>query len=453
MKWFQDFNKKDEKTSQRFWLSVNHYPNKFNDKVIFKPFFWLLLGFTFSLGSLLFYFISLLSSAGKVSVVFIGAGYEVNTNISSNYEGKRILGVISNWMTSYSFLGITQVGPLLTPTSDSVFVFPEINPKSKVAIVMISMALNTDEKGLFLLKNDANPRDEETGKIRFETIIGEMGKLPEKMHKFVILSPVSNKNTLGKAGLDFLLNNEVENEKIQAIPNLNVIIANTNKENLFEDEVFRIKKFWNKTITLLLGSDELKHTSTYFERIGALDSRLNVTSESIKNEMYWFPIKKEGEARANKAFLSIPKIYSKPNFENQFFVNDYNSLLKEVWSTYTELKKEGTSPVVYAPELWREYEKTCIRLEVLKKRGADIEAKQLSLVMKKLEIKITEIRKLNLQSESNGFQYMWMEGVPGEEDLIANSIFKNLDKEKAGSIKVHFDNFKKRDYLNIPKEE
>ena len=103
MKWFQDFNKKDEKTSQRFWLSVNHYPNKFNDKVIFKPFFWLLLGFTFSLGSLLFYFISLLSSAGKVSVVFIGAGYEVNTNISSNYEGKRILGVISNWINSYSF--------------------------------------------------------------------------------------------------------------------------------------------------------------------------------------------------------------------------------------------------------------------------------------------------------------------------------------------------------------
>jgi len=39
MKWFQDFNKKDEKTSQRYWLSVNHYPNKFNDKVIFKPFF------------------------------------------------------------------------------------------------------------------------------------------------------------------------------------------------------------------------------------------------------------------------------------------------------------------------------------------------------------------------------------------------------------------------------
>jgi hypothetical protein len=444
MKWFQDFNKKDEKTSQRYWLSVNHYPNKFNDKVIFKPFFWLLLGFTFSLGILLFYFISLLSSAGKVSVVFIGAGYEVNTNISSNYEGKRILGVISDWMTNYSFMGITQVGPLLTPTSDSVFVFPEINPKSKVAIVMISMALDTDEKGLFLLKNDANPRDEEKGKIRFETIIGEMGKLPEKMHKFVILSPVYNKNTLGKAGLDFFLNNEVENEKIQAIPNLNVIIANTNKENLFEDEVFGIKKFWNKTITLLLGSDEFKHTSTYFERIGALDSRLNVTSESIKNEMYWFPIKKEGEARANKAFLTIPKIYSKPNFENQFFVNDYNSLLKEVWSTYTELKKEGTSPVVYAPELWREYEKTCIRLEVLKKRGADIEAKQLSLEMKKIEIKIAEIRKLNLQSESNGFQYMWMEGVPGEEDMIANSIFKNLDKEKAGSIKVHFDNLKKK---------
>ena len=100
--------------------------------------------------------------------------------------------------------------------------------------------------------------------------------------------------------------------------------------------------------------------------------------ESIKNEMYWFPIKKEGEARANKAFLTIPKIYSKPNFENQFFVNDYNSLLKEVWSTYTELKKEGTSPVVYAPELWREYEKKCIRLEVLKKIGADIETLVLS---------------------------------------------------------------------------
>ncbi len=444
MNWFQGINKKDEKNNQRFWLTDNRYPNNFKNKVTFKPFFWLLLGFTLSLGSLLFYFISLLSSVGKVSVVFIGAGYEVNTNISSNYEGKRILGVISNWMNSHSFMGITQVGPLLTPTTDSVFVFPEINPKSKVAIVMISMALDADEKGLFLLKNDANPRDEEKGKIRFDTVIGEMGKLPEKMQKFVILSPVSNKNTLGKAGLDFFLNNEVENEKIQAIPNLNVVVANTSKENLIEDEVFEIKKFWNKIITLLLGSEELQNTSKYIGWIGSLDTRLNVTSESIENDMYWFPIKKEGQVRANKAFLSIPKIYSKPNFENQFFVNDYDSLLKEIWSTYMELKIEGTSPVVYAPELWREYEKKCIRLEVLKKRGADIEAKQLSLEMKKIEVKIAEIRKLNLQSESNGFQYMWMEGVPGEEDLIANSIFKTLDQEKAGSIKVHFDNLKKK---------
>ena len=127
-----------------------------------------------------------------------------------------------------------------------------------------------------------------------------------------------------------------------------------------------------------MGSEELQNTSKYIGWIGALDSRLNVTSESIENDMYWFPIKKEGQVRANNAFLSIPKIYSKPNFENQFFVNDYDSLLKEIWSTYMELKIEGTSPVVYAPELWREYEKKCIRLEVLKKRGADIEAKQLN---------------------------------------------------------------------------
>ena len=444
MKWFQDFNKKDKKTNQQFWLIDNHYSNKFKDKVIFKPFFWLLLGFTFSIGSLLFYFISLLSSAGKVSVVFIGAGYEVNTNVSSNYEGKRILGVISNWMTGYPSMGITQVGPLITPKNDSVFVFPEINPKSKVAIVMISMALDADENGLFLLKNDANPRDGENGKVRFDTIIAEMGKLPKKMHKIVILDPASNKNTLGSAGLGFDLNNEVENEKIQAVPNLSVIIAKHKNENLIENEFYGAISFWNKIISLLLNTEEFQNSSKNIGESNSWNFKFKETIKLIDNKIVWFPIGKEGEIRAIKAFLFIPKIYSKPDLERPFFFNDCNPLVKEVWSNYISLKNGGTSPIVYAPELWREYEKACIRLEALKRQDANNEVNQLLFVIKTIEMKITEQKKLNLISEKNGFQYMWLEGVPKEEELIAKSIFQYLEKEKSHSIKEPFENMKKK---------
>lgn len=443
MKWFNS-KKRTENSNQIDWLKDNEFSYKFKNIKLFKPLFWFILILTLTFAGLLFFLISLLSSPGKTSVVFIGAGYETNTNVASNYEGKRILEQISNWVGNYSSFGITQVEPLIVPTREINFKFPEIDPRSKVAIVIISMALDYDENGLFLLKNDARPNDDGKGKIRINSIIDEMRKLPEKMSKIIILDPVSIRTTLGKAGPDLLLSNEFDNEKIESIPNLNLIVANTNKEITINEEVLGLTPFWKKIITLLIGTEELQNSSKFFGIINALDSKPKKASKTLAKDINWYPIGKEGEIRANKAFLLLPKIYSSPNLSNTFFIDDYSSIVKEAWSNYAELMKQGTTPAVYAPELWREYEKICIRLETLKKQGANAESKKLIVEMKKLENKIMERKKLNLQSETNGFQYMWLEGVPIYEKLEAALIYRNLDKEKSRSIEDPFNDMKKK---------
>ena len=423
------------------WISSKHN-SSFYIKILSSPITWILFCTLAFIGVLTIFMLSFLSGPGGGNLILISSSYHDNINMSENIEGQRGLNLISNWLQKNNLNNFKVSEGIISPSKKEIFKFPKIANNKKPIVVFVSLVADADEKGVFFWKSDASIRDDDKGKFRLETILEEFKKLPNSTSKILVIDPISNQKIIGNGGLSsvFLESISTYTDIIENIPNLVVLSGITNDTLPWDDEIRGFPIFWKQILNLLFGSSgsSLKTKKPFLEKSWSFDSVS--TKEIMKTEnILLLPIKKLGYDRLDKICSELPRINLENYFEDLEKNQNVELITKTAWKNHVEFMSDITKPWVYAPDLWRDYERYCIRLEELKLKGAETESVQLMGKIKEIERELDSKKNDYLLSESVGFQFSSLIAVPNREEIIATQLMQKLDKGQISDIKASFD--------------
>lgn len=382
-------------------------------------------------------------------LVVVEAGYDTNLTVPPNATGKAAgrellaLGSESGNFSSRGRLRNSGEPIRLTRTPN---LLPELDlVKERTVVLFLAAHGGRDTDGAFLFPDDTTP--DPTHRVRLKAVIDRLAKLPAKTNKLLILDATQPPSypDLGLLHNDFADALEQLDADIAAVPNL-VVVSSTGT-----DERSWISPEWGQTTFGHYFIEGLKgHADTDRDR------RLTAWElfEHIRPQVHnW--------ARDHRAALQTPVLLPHADGEHRArgillatFERDSDEAatpaptpfeppaeLEQLWKEYRSLTEATTSPISYAPHIWREYQAWILRYEHLLLTGTSEAAEIARAKVSDARRRIEALRRLPVSTQSLALPYglggiiesghRTHDQTPGV--AIPNSVFDGLTQLAATS--------------------
>jgi hypothetical protein len=344
------------------------------------------------------------------SLFLFANGYQTNLAIPPNVYGVKLVDQLDKWAQSSpdNLWGRELPDPKERPKSlskdkanDWFKDVDRIRFKEKTVVLFFALHGGADQKGPYLLYNDAEPRDGEDGRLRIEAVLERLKDLPPAKNKVVILdaTQVPADWEFGMMHNDFARKLEELNDKIQAIDNCIVLSASDVDQRSWTSVVLEAPVFSYYLLQGLQGAVDPNHTSA----INALDlfhyvqkkvSEWAHANRAAEQTPVLLPKGKEGEERASRIITTqVPRAYSPPPAPKERS-EGWTADLEQQWREFARLQNRVPSPAVYHPQLWQYYQALMLRYEELVRADDQASANQL---------KTTELERVANQLAQNPF--------------------------------------------------
>jgi hypothetical protein len=347
-----------------------------------------------------------LAPSRPARLLLVGAGYEENLAIPHNVPGRRGLEQLarlaqgsSPWSILFPGAGQLRLpqGPIeLRKGTDWARGLEQLDEST--AIVFFALHGGADEKGAYLIPQDAGPG--EADRLRLETVLDALAQLPAEKNKLLVLDTTGLDAwwQLGMLQNDFARALRGMEERIRQVPNLVVLCASDAGQRSWTDPGRGTTVFAHYFLRGLGGEGDGNGDA----RLDALELHTYVRD----NVRRW--------ARSHRDADQIPLLLPEEGGEERArnisltFRIDPNAIpdegpepveparVREAWQAYQKLRDEVPAPHVHSPGLLREYEATLLRMEELLRAGDADSADHLQMRLGKLAVSIRENRWLSL---------------------------------------------------------
>ena len=299
-------------------------------------------------------------------LVILNAGYDRTLAVPPNPYGKadaRELATLArpgNWLGTRSKL---VGGPTSTFTRTGL---PDLSAmREKCIVVFIAAHGGRDRDGPFLFPEDST--GEPADRVRFKTLLEQLGRLPAKQQKLLILDATREPAfpELGLVHNDFAAGIEEMDAEIAAIPNLAVFLSSGLDERSWTSPEWGTSCFTHFALTGLNGAADA-------------DGNRRVTATEL---VAYVTPRVSDWVRDNRGARQVPVLLPKSDGENRVRAMHLVSVadstpattapepfipppeLEVQWAEYRTLAQATPPPTAYAPHLWRQYEAWVLRHE------------------------------------------------------------------------------------------
>jgi hypothetical protein len=309
-----------------------------------------------------------------VRFVLIGAGYEeTHLAVPPNALGRSVQRDLEEWaridplrLEVRSAEVATQGDPYLEALKDA---------RGAPSVVLFINAFGgADSSGPYLLPRDASLREPDKSRQRLDKLFDQLKLLPSDMKKLVLFDTqqVPAAWDLGLVHNDFS-RAVMHDPRLKEINNLLVISA------CDEDQLSWPSEDWHRSIFAHFVIEGLRGAADEPQNGG--DGNDRVTAAELfryvqKNVRNWTRHNREAlqepafvgdmQVAENLELVLVPPgrgyVGTDPMKLPEFMVPGE---LTEAWKACQELAKRSPSPVVYAPQIWRQYLDTLLRAERL----------------------------------------------------------------------------------------
>ena len=320
------------------------------------------------------FFIWMILPPKPVYLALVGSGYEENLAIPHNVYGVHGLNALKGLAEKN-----TQFFNVLHRDDahfwkDSFTAFQDLGRKKpKTFILVLALHGGADDKGPYLILDDANPGAEEKSLLRMNDLLEELHNLPEKTEKLLILD-AAQVQTVPRLMLanDFNRSLNDLNDKIKSIPNLVVLTSAEPNQRSWYDEERRQTAFGHYLAEGLKGvADTDPQSGNQNGRVDALElykfvqkhvERWVWDNRGTLQKPMLLP-REEGQQRAGNMVLAV----GQEDYEEDKTVPEAAPLplekLQAAWTEAHDLLAEVPSAAVYSPHLLRQYLELLVRAE------------------------------------------------------------------------------------------
>lgn len=358
-------------------------------------------------------------------LVLIGAGYQENLAIGHNCYGWQSLKDLAELAQDRSALAVWETNLLNLPReplelrTDTAWYKSLQHFDEKTLVLSMALHGGADERGAYLLPNDADPQDNQKSRLRLTEVLDRLAELPAEKNKLLFLdaTQISANWQLGMLHNDFARQLNLLDSRIAEIPNL-VVIGSSNVE-----QRSWVCQQWRQTVFAHFVIEGFKGAARDRRNDGRIDvwDLYRFTRDSVatwvranrgaEQTPVLLPSGDLGRQRAGSIDLIPPRDDYRPPDPLGTPVFAPPAELVETWQTYQRLAEQVPLPYVYTPHVWRRYQATLLRYEQLLVAGDDHHAVKLYKRLQGQERHIQRVRHLELGSSQTSLAMMAAAGV------------------------------------------
>lgn len=381
-------------------------------------------------------------------LVLLGAGYETDLAVPPNVVGWNGLKALTELARpSRTSRGRSEAarfqaagdGPARV-AEGSAWDGDLARVAEKTVIVVMAMHGAADQRGPYLILDDATADGSERHKLRIEAVLNRLRPLAEGGKNVVLVLDATQPQAIWPMGVihntfaDALKAMEPE---ILKIPRLIVLSASDVDQRSWASDDWRQTAFVHFLIEGLKGAKKSDLTASRRTdgRIDALEL-FEFVEESVRS---WaatnrealqtpvlLPTGAEGRRRASRMELALePSSYVPPDpHQTPDLVSPRE--LADAWALHDSLSKGEPSPATYAPRLWRLFRDSLLRYDALVRAGETEKSPKLSAGLKRLAEEIRRAGIVDLKSSRNSFAMTAATGRPRSGNPSADARFLAL---------------------------
>jgi len=356
-----------------------------------------------------------------VRMIQFVAGYQTNLAVPHNVPGVKsaeALSLLDEGIINKSMVEILAPATLRKETDLAKSIAENTSP---FLVINFFAHGGYDEKGPFLIPDDADTRWDPENRIRVGKILEIVAKQPEWQVKVLVFDAEQ---------FDFLLPfGIIENRfsqglrklepAIAKIPNLIVVNSCGSRQNSWIIHDTGMSNFGSQLVRCLTGTASDLN----------LDGQVNLAealSAVSKEVAAWSMINRNAEqtvmvlpSTANPAHLLSDALVHQAGMSpyNLPPVEKFESTLelRDVWSTHRELYKSNLRPDQLCPELWSVYQRALMRYEELLRADDPVNARAMREIHRQLESRIRNSVQFSLDSFTNNFGLGLLAGMESDE--------------------------------------
>jgi hypothetical protein len=340
--------------------------------------------------------------AKPVAVVLLGCGHETDLALPHNSYGCAALADVADAAKVNDQLHIhfQKFNNASTADFDDAFK----NLRQTTVLIVLAMHGGADEKGAYLLPQDADPRDP-AKRLYLSHVLHRLAELDAATNKILVLdaTQVTAHWPLGMVRNDFV---PALRQDLQKTPvsNLVALCASSDGQRSW------VSPEWRQSVFLHYIAEGLKGAVGGDVRLTALElhqyAARQVESWARENRgERQTPVLLPQDGGAERAErIGVGRVLGGYQEPAPPAANSAFKTLEMAWQRWHELHRSTALPpgFTYAPQLWREYTAALLRSEELERSGAKDRARDMLARAEDLRKRVEGLRQLNRPMESDG---------------------------------------------------
>jgi hypothetical protein len=354
-------------------------------------------------------------------LVVLVAGYDNTLAVPPNPYGKASASELADLTKPGGwFANRSRLNGSTTPRKLSRSGLTELPANSKCVVVVLAAHGGRDRDGAFLFPEDAT--GEPAARVRIATLIEQLGKLPARQQKLLILDATEPPAypDLGLVHNDFASAVEDLNDAIAKVPNLALFMSTGPDQRSWASPEWGQTAFLYHVLRGLQGAADANGDKriTGGELVDFVRPRVHDWARDHRAALQTpvlLPKGPEGEARVAAMHLAMTE--GPPPEEAAPTPFDPPAELETAWAEYRELATAYVLPTAYTPHLWRQYEAWTLRYEQYIIAGDDDGARNARSKATELKRQIEAARRLDIGPQTLALQSAvgglpWVDVVP-----------------------------------------
>ena len=356
-----------------------------------------------------------------IEIVQFVAGYHSNLAVPHNVAGVRAAQTLSLLESGTIYKTMVEIQEPSTLRKDTDLAKAIGESKSPYLVVNFMAHGGVDDKGPFLLPDNATTDQDPENRIRVSKILEVIGRLPENQVKILVFDAEQFEFLLPFGIIDNRFSQALlELEPAMArIPNLIVLNSCSPGQSSWLAQDTGMTNFGTQLIRCLTGAAPDENNDgqvTLWEVIEGLSREVPAWASVNRNAKQNIMILPKSRKPAQLLADALVHQAGKQAFTPEPYARLESMVeLREVWEKHRELANAPLAPEQLCPELWNLYQRSLMRYEELLRAGDPVNALTLRETHRQLESMISSSSRIPLDSFTNNFALGLVSGIDANE--------------------------------------
>lgn len=343
-------------------------------------------------------------------ILLVGAGYEENLAVPHNVYGWASLEDFAEWTTrpttrSWGSGRLRLAGgpSTIRCANDLSRLIDDLGrTRHRTVVVFVSMHGIANEKGAYLLCENANPSAPGSSRHVFlGAVFDALERLPKDKNVVLVLdaTQIPSDWSFGMLQNPFAQELARFEERVARNPNLLVLSASDRYEQSWASDDWRQTVFGHFVLEGLKGNckprssgDSLISAEDLYQYVRRHVNHWARANRDAPQNPVRLPSGEVGRQRASRMILNNAESDPVPVELPPLFQTTDD--LEAAWARFDRLKNHPPSPAVYTPYLWHRYHAALLRYEQLTRAGDPRHAAKLREGLNRLELEIDSLRRI-----------------------------------------------------------